>query len=273
MSLATQVARRDFLKLGVGGLGLSLPDYLGLQQQAQGADGSNAAAGPVVHRPVLLGRHEPSRDVGHQARCSRGVSRRVQAHRHGRARHPHRRTFAAAGPAHRQARHHSLDAPSLVGPRQGHVLEHHGPSAVRARKWPPICRRRARIGRAWGPWSSRFRTAPAGFPSAVQLPYPLVDNNTLQAGDNAGFLGQVADPIIIRPDRGRPWGGVSRDLGAMVLQRADGIDAPRLIARQNLTQLLDQRFVRAGQSPRSLSAHGLRHPHQPDRASRVQSRP
>ena len=40
-----------------------------------------------------------------------------------------------------------------------------------------------------------------------------------QAGDNAGFLGAAYDPVIVRPDRGRPWGGVSRDLGAMVLER------------------------------------------------------
>src|SRR5438132_715452 len=72
---------------------------------------------------------------------------------------------------------------------------------------------------------SKFRRAPAGFPGAVQLPYPLVDNNTLQAGDNAGFLGSPADPVLVRPDRGRPWGGVSRDLGATVLRRAEGVDA------------------------------------------------
>jgi hypothetical protein len=95
-----------------------------------------------------------------------------------------------------------------------------------------------------GAMVSIFRQPPAGFPNALHLPYPLVDNNTLQAGDNAGFLGAAADPVIVRPDRGRPWGGVSRDLGAMVLQQADGIDAPRLLARQNLAQTLDQRFPR-----------------------------
>jgi hypothetical protein len=93
-----------------------------------------------------------------------------------------------------------------------------------------------------GAMVGRFRSAPAGFPRAVQIPYPLVDNNTLQAGDNAGFLGQVADPILFRPDRGRPWGGISRDLGAMVLQRAEDIDTTRLLARQDLTDLLDQGF-------------------------------
>ncbi len=87
-----------------------------------------------------------------------------------------------------------------------------------------------------------FRRARGGLPSAVQLPYPLVDNNTLQAGDNAGFLGMTCDPVIVRPDRGRPWGGVSRDLGAMVLRPAEGVDAGRLESRQHLTQILDQGF-------------------------------
>jgi hypothetical protein len=87
-----------------------------------------------------------------------------------------------------------------------------------------------------GPMIAQFRAAPPGFPPAVQLPYPMVDNHTLQAGENAGFLGQVHDPIYIRPDRGRPWGGVSRDLGALVLQRAEGVDGPRLAGREHLLQ-------------------------------------
>jgi hypothetical protein len=94
-----------------------------------------------------------------------------------------------------------------------------------------------------GAMVSQFHRAPSGFPSAVQLPYPLVDNNTLQAGDNAGFLGQIADPIIVRPDRGTAWGGVSRDLGAMVLERASGVDTPRLLGRQGLLDAVDRSFV------------------------------
>ena len=94
-----------------------------------------------------------------------------------------------------------------------------------------------------GAMVSRFRRAPAGFPSAVQLPYPMVDNNTLQAGENAGWLGQSYDPIIVRPDRGRPYGGVSRDLGALVFNPAAGVVTPRLRARQSLTGMLDHGFA------------------------------
>jgi hypothetical protein len=94
-----------------------------------------------------------------------------------------------------------------------------------------------------GSMVAKFRHGPAGLPSFVQLPYPMVDNGTLQAGENAGFLGLQYDPVIVRPDRGRPWGGVSRDLGTMVLSRADGVDSSRLIGRQQLAQVVDRRFA------------------------------
>jgi hypothetical protein len=104
---------------------------------------------------------------------------------------------------------------------------------------PPSRQDRPSLGALVG----KFRRAPAGFPSAVQLPYPMVDNNTLQAGENAGFLGQAYDPIIVRPERGRPYGGVSRDLGAMVLRPADGVDAPRLATRQDLIGAVERRTL------------------------------
>jgi uncharacterized protein (DUF1501 family) len=85
---------------------------------------------------------------------------------------------------------------------------------------------------------SRFRSAPPGMPHAVQLPYPFVDNNTLQAGENAGWLGIAADPVLVRTPRGKPFGGVSRDLGAPVLNLAQGVDADQLQARRTLLQRL-----------------------------------
>src|SRR5262249_19281634 len=93
-----------------------------------------------------------------------------------------------------------------------------------------------------GAMVTRFRAAPPGLPANVQIPYPLVDNNTLQAGENAGWLGNRFDPVIVRPDRGRPWGGVSGDLGTLVLNRADNVDAQRLQGRQSLVQRLAPGF-------------------------------
>jgi hypothetical protein len=93
----------------------------------------------------------------------------------------------------------------------------------------------------------RFRQAPPGFPSSIQIPYPIVDNNTRQAGENAGFLGQMFDPVIVRPDRGRPWGGVSRDLGELILQPRESIDADRSLGRESMVRLLDG--IRAKHGP------------------------
>lgn len=91
-----------------------------------------------------------------------------------------------------------------------------------------------------GSMIARLRQAPRGFPGAVQLPYPLVDNGTLQSGDGPGWLGQSSAPVLLRPGRGKPYGGVSRDLGAPVLNLADDVDANRFRERQSLIQVLDR---------------------------------
>ena len=85
---------------------------------------------------------------------------------------------------------------------------------------------------------SRFRSAPRGVPSAVRLPYPLVDNGTLQAGEYGGWLGVQSDPIVMRTPSGTPFEGVSRSLGSEVLN-LDDVDVPRLTSRRMLLTSLD----------------------------------
>lgn len=85
---------------------------------------------------------------------------------------------------------------------------------------------------------SRFRTAPRGVPSAVRLPYPLVDNGTLQAGEYGGWLGVQSDPIVMRTPSGDQFEGVSRSLGSEVLNLND-VDLPRLTSRRSLLASLD----------------------------------
>ncbi|MBC8117937.1 MAG: DUF1501 domain-containing protein, partial [Candidatus Saccharimonas sp.] len=80
---------------------------------------------------------------------------------------------------------------------------------------------------------SKFRSAPRGVPTAVRLPYPMVDNNTLQAGEYGGWLGVNYDPIVMRPSSGEPFGGVSRTLGSEVLDLSE-INAERLASRRQL---------------------------------------
>lgn len=85
---------------------------------------------------------------------------------------------------------------------------------------------------------TKFRSAPRGIPSAVRLPYPLVDNGTLQAGEYGGWLGVQSDPIVIRTPSGETFEGVSRSLGSEVLNLND-VDVPRLAIRRRLLAALD----------------------------------
>jgi hypothetical protein len=87
---------------------------------------------------------------------------------------------------------------------------------------------------------SVFRQAAPGMPRSIRLPYPLVDNGTLQAGESGGWMGVAHDPIVIRTPRGTAYGGVSRDLGSPVLDLSDGIDRPHLQSRRDLLQTLQR---------------------------------
>jgi hypothetical protein len=87
---------------------------------------------------------------------------------------------------------------------------------------------------------SHVRSTPLGVPGACQIPYPLVDNDTLQAGDGPGWLGGAHRPLLLRPTRGRPYGGVSRDLGAPVLEPARDVDTARLEGRTALREHLER---------------------------------
>ena len=87
---------------------------------------------------------------------------------------------------------------------------------------------------------SKFREAPRGMPRSVRLPYPLVDNKTLQAGEYGGFLGVAYDPIVMRTPAGREYGGVSRSLGSAVLNLSEPVDGERLHARRQLMNELER---------------------------------
>jgi hypothetical protein len=85
---------------------------------------------------------------------------------------------------------------------------------------------------------SKFRSVPRGVPAAIRLPYPMVDNGTLQAGEYGGWLGARFNPILMRPRGGTPFEGSSRTLGSEVLNLGD-VDMQRLTARRTLLTSLD----------------------------------
>ena len=86
---------------------------------------------------------------------------------------------------------------------------------------------------------SLFRDSPRGVPQSVRLPYPMVDNGTLQAGEYGGFLGIKYDPIVIKTPAGKAWGGVSRTLGSEVLDLGEKKDQPRVTRRTDLLSKLE----------------------------------
>lgn len=240
----TPLHRRNVLKLGVGAFGLSLADYLGVRQQVRAA---RPETSPRATRCIVLycwggmSHHETWDPKPDAPREYRGEFRpiatvvpgiRVGEHMPRLAQHTDKLAIIRSM-HHRSSAHGKGMYWNLTGhpPTAPEVAVNQPPSR---QDWPNL-----------GAMIATFRHAPAGFPNAVQLPYPLVDNNTLQAGDNAGFLGSAADPVIVRPDRGRPWAGVSRDLGAMVLHQAESIDPARLANRERLARLVDQHFPAA----------------------------
>jgi hypothetical protein len=86
---------------------------------------------------------------------------------------------------------------------------------------------------------SMFRDAPKGVPNSVRLPYPMVDNDTLQAGEYGGWLGAKYDPIVIRTPAGVPFGGVSRALGSQVLNLGE-VNTSRLVSKTKLRLALER---------------------------------
>jgi uncharacterized protein (DUF1501 family) len=229
--------RRDWLRCGAGVLGLSLANYLGVQATSRA---SAATRGPARACIVLYCwggmSHLETWDVKPDAPAEvRGEFRpiatavpgiQIGEHMPRLARHTDKlaiiRSIHHRSSAHGKGMYWNFTGHPPMAPE---VAANQPPSR---QDWPSL-----------GSVVARFRPGPAGLPGAVQLPYPMVDNNTLQAGENAGWLGRAYDPVIARPDRGRPWGGVSRDLGAMVLRRPEAVDADRLAARRHLSQALD----------------------------------
>jgi len=240
MSPFENLHRRDFMRLGVGTFGLTLPGFLVLRRAA-GACGNVAPRakscivlycwGGMSHHETWDPKPEaPAEYCGEFQPIATAVPGiRVGEHMPRLARHADKlaiiRSMHHRSSAHGKGMYWNFTGHAPMSPE---VAVNMPPTR---QDWPSL-----------GAMVSRFRRAPAGFPSAVQMPYSMIDNETLQAGENAGFLGLAYDPAVIRPDRGRPWGGMSRDLGAMVLHRTEGVDLPRLVARQDLARTLDRRF-------------------------------
>ncbi|MBL8793050.1 MAG: DUF1501 domain-containing protein [Planctomycetia bacterium] len=231
------LTRRQFLPASAGLLGLSLPEFFSLRSQA--AARPTRTNGKAKSCIVLycwggmsqLETWDPKSEAPAEVRASyQSIATATPGIRVGEympllARQTER--LAIVRSVHHTSTFHGKGMYwNLTGhaPAQATAFVNQPPSA---QDWPCL-----------GAMVSKLKAAPKGLPGAVQIPYPLVDNNTLQAGDGPGWLGAKHAPLLLRPAKGKPYGGVSRDLGVPVLQLAEGVDRERLQERAGLARTL-----------------------------------
>jgi hypothetical protein len=231
--------RRDFLKTSVGMLSWSLPMWLSMQRQAAASaavrfrPGSGKAKNCIVvycwggmsHHETFDPKMTASAEV-------RGLFGTIQTGIAGYHMSEHIPLMAQQTDklAIIRSMHHSDSAHGrgMYWNMTGHKPPRTGNIPPLREDWPSLA---ATV--------SAFRDAPRGVPKAVRLPYPMVDNGTLQAGEYGGFLGINYDPVVIRTPAGKAWGGVSRTLGSEVLDLGEEKDLPQLQRRNQLLSRLE----------------------------------
>ncbi len=241
-------SRRRWLHMAAGGLGFSLPGYLGLKQQAAAATTKPARAkrcivlycwGGISHIDTWDPKPDASAEI-------RGEFQPIETAAPGVRFGAHMPLLAKQADKLAVIRsiHHGCTAHgkgmywNMTGhaPPQPEAAVNLPPSHA---DWPSLG---SMVAKARGKNADLETSASpkSGVPPAVRLPYPLVDNSTLQAGEYGGWLGRRYDPIVVRTPGGTPFGGVSRDLGSPVLNMAEGIDRRRLTSRRVLLKDLER---------------------------------
>ncbi|MEC7566590.1 MAG: DUF1501 domain-containing protein [Planctomycetota bacterium] len=230
-----KIPRRDLLKTSVGMLSCSLPMWLSMQQPTAAALRARPGSGKAKNCIVVycwggMSHHEtfdPKMTASAEVRGSFG-------------------TIQTATPGYRTGEHIPLMAQQTEKLAIIRSIHHSDSAHGRGMYWnmtghkPPRAGNIPPLREDWPSLAamvSAFRDAPRGVPRAIRLPYPMVDNGTLQAGEYGGFLGINYDPVVIRTPAGKAWGGVSRTLGSEVLDLGEEKDLPLL---QRRTQLLAQ---------------------------------
>lgn len=231
----SELSRRRLLSTGAGAVGMSVPTLLALRSVASGETDGRSAFGKAKSCIVLfcwggISHHEswdPKPDAPAEVRgefdpidtATPGI--RISEHLPLLARQTER--LAIIRSIHHRSSAHGM---GMYWNMTGHPHER-----------PEVADNRAPTRAQWPSLASMvsaLRTTPAGVPPAIRLPYPLVDNGTLQAGEYGGWLGPAYDPVVVRTPRGTEFGGVSRDLGSPVLNFAEGLDRERLDLRRSL---------------------------------------
>jgi hypothetical protein len=247
--------RRGWLRgCGAGLLGLSLTDYLGLRAPAgRASEGRRDSFGKAKACIVLycwggvsqLDTWDPKPEAPAEVRGEFKPIATTVPGVHFTEHLPHlarqMKRLAVVRSVHHTCTAHGK---SMYWNRTGHAP----PQPENAVNQPPSINDWPTLGAQ----VARFRRARRGLPAAVQIPYPLVDNNTLQAGDTPGWLGSAYAPLMLHPKRGQPYAGVSRDLGGLTFRLPEDMDGARFQARQNLSRRLE-RFAADNAEVRGLT--------------------
>lgn len=231
------ITRRRLLSYGVSGCGLSLPSFLALRDAA--------ARSPLPHQAKSciivycwggishIDTWDPKPDAPAEIRgefspiSTATVGIRFGEHLPKLAKHTDKLAIV-------RSIHHddSAHGRGMYWNLTGHKPPRAGNIPPMNDDWPTLAAMVA-----------QFRGSPKGVPNSVRIPYPMVDNGTLQAGEYGGWLGVKHDPIVMRPASGEPFGGVSRSLGSAVLHLNDA-DLDRIHNRTNLLSQLEKTDTR-----------------------------
>ncbi len=235
--------RRETLRLGLGAIGLPLSSVLGLQSNARDADKRTAAGGTGFGQAksciVLfawggmshIDTYDPKPNAPEDYRgLFRPIATSVPGIQIGEhmpmlAKQTHRLAIVRSV-NHRTSAHGKGMYWNLTGrpPQRPEVAEN---NEATGQDWPTL-----------GSVVTRIKGAPTGMPGCAMLPYQMWDNNTRQGGHDAGWLGRAYDPIILKPAKGKAYGGISRDSGIADLHLPEGIDGARYEARRSLLHAL-----------------------------------
>ena len=225
--------RRDFLKLGLGGL--ALPDLLALRANAAGGDHGFGKAkscivlfcwGGISHLDTFdLKPNTPSNIRGTFKEIPTAVPGiRIGEHLPGFARTM--KHWAIVRSAHHNAPSHRSGAYwNLTGHQPANLT---GNWEATRSDWPCIG------SMIWQAKKDTGRPQSA-LPGAVALPYTLYDGG-VSNGQDAGFLGMGLDPAVFRPpSKGlKIYNGKSPTSGRIELALPDGVNRERLGQRRGL---------------------------------------
>ena len=240
-SLGYHVGRRSFLQVGLGACGMTMPGFLGLRNLSAATTAGRAKRCIILYCWGGMSHHETWDPKPNAPSEIRGDFETIQTATPGIVigEHLPKLSLQTEKLAIIRSIHHddSAHGRGMYWNLTGHRPPRAGNIPPKREDWPTLA---AMI--------SKFKSPPQDVPASVRLPYPMVDNGTLQAGEYDGWLGATYDPIVMRPPGGEPYGGVSRTLGSEVLELGE-VDQARVQSRASLLSQLENPISSKGETP------------------------